>query len=219
MKRMISGLLVLVTVAGLFTGCGRKELMEAPAYPLDKAVVEEQLAAQKLDWTVEEVSAEAADETRFTLLDAEGKRVAVMVSKGEGESRYLKVSFMSSLREEDKGASVLATEDWIGIIAASTVLYGGFTDQYEPYKAFTKGGKDKKSGKTRVYIREDMTDDADKIYEEMIKWTNEYDGISCIYKMGQPEKLDQGLDKPKQELISVTYYNDVKYAEEPAEQK
>jgi len=219
MKRLISSLLILVTVAGLFTGCGRKNLMEAPAYPLEKAVIEEQLAAQKLDWTVAEAEAEAEGETRYTLFDGEGKRVANMVSKGDGEARYLKVTFMSALREEDKDGSVLATEDWIGIIAASTVLYGGFKDQYEPYKAFTKGGKDKKSGKTRTYIREDMTDEKDKIYEKMIKWTNDYDGITAVYKMGQPEKVEVGLDRPKQELISVTYYNDAQYAEEPVEKK
>ena len=219
MKRFISSLLILVTVAGLFTGCGRKNVMEAPAYPLEKAVIEEQLAAQKLDWTVVEAEADSDKQTKYTLLDAEGKRIAEMVSEGDGEARYLKVSFMSALREEDKDGTVLPTENWISIIAAATVLYGGFKDQYEPYKAFTKGGKDKKSGKTRVYIREDMTDEADKIYEELIKWTNSYEDIHCVYKMGQPENVDRELNKPKQELISVMYYNNDRYAEEPVEKK
>ena len=219
MKRIISILLLVVTTAGLLSGCGRKDLMEAPAYPLEQAVIEEQLAAQKLDWTVEAAEAESEKQTKYNLLDAEGKVVAVLVSEGDGDARYLKVSFLSSLREEDKDGAVIPNENWVGIMAASTVLYGGFTDQYEPYKAFTKGGKDKKSGKTRTYERADMTDEADKIYEEMIKWTNDYDGITCIYKMGQPENVDRDINKPKQELISLTYYNDARYAEDTEEKK
>lgn len=220
MKKLISSLLILATAVCMFSGCGRKDLMEAPAYPLEKAVIEEQLAAQKLEWTVEEAAADTENQTRYILYNKEGKRVADLVSEGKDESRYLKVSFLSSLREEDKEGAVIPTEEWVGIIAASTVWFGGFEDQYEPYKEFTNGGKSGRAGRTRTYIREDMTDEADKIYEEIIKWTGEYDGITCIYKMGQPERTEEmGLDKPKQELVSVTYYNDAKYAEATNEKK
>ena len=208
MKRIISCLLLMTTVVGLLSGCGRKNLMEAPAYPLDKATVEAELANQKLDWTVEEVAAEAEGQTMFDMYNAEGKKIAALFSEGKGDSRFLRVSFYSALKESDKDCAVIENKEWIGIIAAATVLYGGFKDQYEPYKSFTKGGKDKDSGKIRTYIREDMLNEEDRVYDEMVKWTHEYDGIYCIYKLGQPENVDRDLNKPKQELISVTYYND-----------
>ena len=87
MKKIISVLMLLAVSAGTLCGCSG-ETMEVPEYPLDAAVIEEQLKAQKLEWTVEEEAAAEEHETVYTLYDAEGKKIAVVDSKaasgGEG---------------------------------------------------------------------------------------------------------------------------------------
>ena len=210
MKKIISVLMFLAVSAGMLCGCGG-ETMEVPEYPLDAAVIEEQLKAQKLEWTVEEEAAAEEHETVYTLYDAEGKKIAVVDSKGDEDGRYLQFTFMSSLREEEKDCAVITSSDWVSIIACGTVLFGGFEDQYQPYKEFTKVGR--KTGKVKIFDRADMAEESDKIYEEIMKWTSKYDDTVCVFKLGQPEQMEPGLDRPDQELVSITFYNNDKYIE------
>ncbi len=210
MKKLISVMLILTVSVGMLCGCSGGETAEIPAYPLKASDIETQLEAQELDWTVEEETTDAENQASYTLYDEEGRKIAALDSQGDGESRYLNITFMSLLREEEKDCAVIETEDWVKAIACGTVLYGGFDDEYKVYKEFIKGGK--KTGKIKTVERADMTEEADKVYEKIVKWTGKYDETVCVLKLGQPEKTEEaGLDKPAQELVSITFYNDEAY--------
>lgn len=120
-------------------GC-KKSGLPQPDFPLQRQIIASALEQTGLPWAIadSETTSSAENHLAYTLRDPENKKLTGAISSAitEGE-RFLQVSSISYPALVNGETPAFAWESWKQQLIFAALLYGGFEDEEEVYRAFS----------------------------------------------------------------------------------
>lgn len=168
------------------------EALPVPAYPLEEASLKDAVKESGLNWDLKKCEILKEDQTVYTFSDTSGKDIAYISCSGEGDSRFLQLSFFSS----GEISAPLPEDDWDNILNLASSLYGGFRDTEQLAADFQN-----------TYEETALTDQPEFIPadEERVQWRREIQGIDCFVGL---KRKGSSSDSAVTEMVTVQLSGD-----------
>ena len=191
--------IIILLYAALSCLTGPKEAnieMNDVEYPLTKEVVDEAFAQVDLPGIVSEETYDSEIRTSLTIRDEEERLVASVASNGDGDKRFLGITWIGYLRAG--AASVyLPEEKWEDMIGFATLL-AGFEDKSIIYKDFIESYEYQSIVTEYQYDEEPYT-------AKSFEWLKFYGDLTCQIEVGV------ATDGTK-EISSISFFNTPEYS-------
>ncbi len=162
MKKFASLFLALTLAALCLAGCGGKETLAEPEFPLTDEAITAALAQAELDWVIDPEGTHSGEEgtVLHNLRAPDGTLRGGTLSGVVDGKRYLSMTLPTNAADTDPAAPRPFTwADWEKSLRLAALLYGGFEDAGALYDAFSGESADLSEGR--------MT------------WDKELSGVSC----------------------------------------
>lgn len=206
MRKRIFHLFAMLLCTLVLCSCGQEEKNEeikiSPAkYPLTKEVVDEAFAKVDLPGVISEEEYDSEIRTSMDIRDEENKLIAAIASNGDGEKRFLGITWIGYLRAG--AASVyLPEEKWEDMVGFASLL-AGFEDQSIVYNDFTANYE-------QTAILTEYQYDAEPYYAKRYEWLKFYGDLTCQIE------VSVATDGTK-EISSISFFNTPEYSNKNSE--
>lgn len=198
MKKILICILVLILGLAILYKC-KKQTLPVPQYPLDSDTIVAALQEWGLSYTIEEddwVRKERQGQSLYNLYSAEnGEFVAGISSSQKDGERLLFISFPPFYF-----TNPISVKEYENAIAFATLLYGGFQDQQQVYKKFTRE-YDRKNTEKKQY--EVSSRSLTPTREGESRWERKIGATTCQITLEQPT-----LSEPEEYLKVIMFVSD-----------
>ncbi len=150
MKKFGSLFLALALAALCLAGCGGKETLAKPEFPLTDEAITAALAQAELEWVIDPEGTHPGEEgtVLHTLRAPDGTLRGGTLSSVVDGKRYLSMTLPTNAADTDPAAPRPFTwADWEQALRLAALLYGGFEDAGELYDAFSQEPADLSEGR------------------------------------------------------------------------
>lgn len=201
MRKKLISTFALLLCALMLCSCGQnkknEEIKISPAkYPLTKEAVDEAFAKVDLPGVISEEEYDSEIRTSMDIRDEENRLIAGIASNGDGEKRFLGITWIGYLRA-GVATVYLPEEKWEDMVEFASLL-AGFEDQGIVYKDFIENYE-------QEAILTEYQYDEEPYYAKEYEWLKSYGEISCQIK------VNVATDGTK-EISSIAFYNTPEYS-------
>ncbi len=161
MKKFGSLFLVLALVMLCLAGCGGKETLAKPEFPLTDEAITAALAQAELDWVIDPEGTHSGKEgtVLHNLRAPDGTLRGGTLSGVVDGKRYLSMTLPINAADADAAPRPFTWADCEQSLRLAALLYGGFEDAHALYDAFSGESAD--------------------LAEGPVTWDKELSGVSC----------------------------------------